>query len=547
MHVMVRSLFESRIIERAPVDLVWSALEMPCTLQELGVCVSCNPSPGGCYIRSNGKVQHRPAGCPCAGRPGGNHRLAFVVNDATSNVVDTTACGGTRNTSKYEPQIENAFSMDSGSSSSSGEEAEEPKTQQLGFGKDPRFRNHGALLPEALEKAASVLADKYEFTDLTLWRSFLWFFGFLASLQPAALIDLDMKTQFQKKYSNVGQHEMSLFDCKYVDKNLDMAFRSRSKQAGVLWRDLYGSLPVTAQRLGVWALLDAIFRYPGDVRCVRGCLAACPHEDVVYLFSEGLTQDNLQPVTDMLKRGFQLDWSMRSTVSAYFSKGDGRKLVYSSPKPAISPDDKRCDHMHAALTSWAQAAGKVAECMMFLKAALEAADADVERAEPEAIRCALELMHAILQYDLLGRPGVKMDRPVPERAGCYAAKFVLDDCYWLIMCATCLNVKRSCDGEVTHARARCPCLRCKLLLKVRQQCMFIGPAFRNLLMSLRGEGCSNKAKLEREAMDIGVRLLADLNDVCRSSFDLYALQFAPCIWGKFTRGLARLLNAEPRN
>ena len=290
----------------------------------------------------------------------------------------------------------------------------------------------------------------------------------MASLQPAALIDLDMKTQFQNFYSNVGQHEMSLFDCKYVDKNLDMAFRSRSKQAGVLWRDLYGSLPVTAQRLGVWAVLDAIFRYPGDVRCVRGCLAACPHEDVVHLFSEGLTQDNLQPVTDMLKRGFQLDWSMRTTVSAYFSKGDGRKLVYSSPKPAFSPDDKRCDHMHAALDSWVQGAGKVAECMMSLKAALEAADADVERAEPEAMRCALELMHAILQYDLLGRPGVKLDRPVAERAGCYAAKFPLDECYWLIMCATCLNVKRSCDGEVAHARARCRCLRCELLLKVRQ-------------------------------------------------------------------------------
>jgi hypothetical protein len=23
-------------------------------------------------------------------------------------------------------------------------------------------------------------------------------------------------------------------------------------------------------------------------------------------------------------------------------------------------------------------------------------------------------------------------------------------CYWLIMCATCLNVKRSCDGEVAQ-------------------------------------------------------------------------------------------------
>ena len=33
-----------------------------------------------------------------------------------------------------------------------------------------------------------MLADKYEFTDLALWRSFSWLFGFLASLQPAALV-----------------------------------------------------------------------------------------------------------------------------------------------------------------------------------------------------------------------------------------------------------------------------------------------------------------------------------------------------------------------
>ena len=64
--------------------------------------------------------------------------------------------------------------------------AEEPKTQQLGFGKDPRFHNHGTLLPEPLEKAANVLADKYEFTDLALWRSFLcflfvWISGFSAA------------------------------------------------------------------------------------------------------------------------------------------------------------------------------------------------------------------------------------------------------------------------------------------------------------------------------------------------------------------------------
>ena len=43
--------------------------------------------------------------------------------------------------------------------------------------------------------------------------------------------------------------------------------------------------------------------------------------------------------------------------------------------------------MHATLGPWVQAAGKVAECMMSLKTVLEAADGDLERAEPEAAGC----------------------------------------------------------------------------------------------------------------------------------------------------------------
>lgn len=56
---------------------------------------------------------------------------------------------------------------------------------------------------------------------------------------------------------------MSLFHCKYVDKHLKMAWRSRSTQTSELLRDVYGSLPVTVQRLGVcdgrWPLLSSLF------------------------------------------------------------------------------------------------------------------------------------------------------------------------------------------------------------------------------------------------------------------------------------------------
>jgi hypothetical protein len=101
-----------------------------------------------------------------------------------------------------------------------------------------------------------------------------------------------------------------MFDCRYIDRNLDMAFRSRSKEASLLWRDLCGKLPFTAERLGAWALLDAVFRYPGSVACVRSCLAACPPGEVLDLFSQGLTENNLEAMTDLLRRGLDMDWSM---------------------------------------------------------------------------------------------------------------------------------------------------------------------------------------------------------------------------------------------
>ena len=90
--------------------------------------------------------------CPCAERPGDNKR-ASIANTATSNAVDSTACEWKSNTSKHERQGEHASCMDSASSSSSEKKLEEPKTQQSAFGKDPRFRNGDALLPEALEKS----------------------------------------------------------------------------------------------------------------------------------------------------------------------------------------------------------------------------------------------------------------------------------------------------------------------------------------------------------------------------------------------------------
>ena len=153
---------------------------------------------------------------------------------------------------------------------------------------------------------------------LVCGEGFLWLVGFLASSQPLALIHVNLKDHLESFYSDVGTSELSLLTCGCVSTNLDMAFRSRSKQASALWRDLYGSLPLTAPRLGIWVLLDAMFRYTGEMQFVQACLAACPQVELAHLLGQGLTEETQDRVTAMLQRGLKLDWTMRSTVSAFF-------------------------------------------------------------------------------------------------------------------------------------------------------------------------------------------------------------------------------------
>ena len=106
---------------------------------------------------------------------------------------------------------------------------------------------------------------------------------------------------------------------------------------------------------------------------------------------------------------------------------------------------------------------------------------------------------------------MKVSKPVSERAGCYAAKSTLDDAYWMIMCETCSGCARQKLRSVANVGARCQCEACRIILHARQRCMFIGPAMRLLLVALRQPAEGARADLERRAMDICAKLLADLN------------------------------------
>lgn len=128
-------------------------------------------------------------------------------------------------------------------------------------------------------------------------------------------------------------------------------------------------------------VLDDIFRSNGCVQYVRACLATCHPEEVLHLFGQGLAEDTVVAITDLLKGGLDLDWSMRTTVSVNFSKGDGRKLVSASSKQSHSPDNKRCDRMYAALGAWVQNASTMAQCMLAIQVAIRAVDADATLAK----------------------------------------------------------------------------------------------------------------------------------------------------------------------
>ena len=106
-----------------------------CTLKSLGTCSLCNPKPNGCYVRNSGSVQHRPAGCPCAG-PRGGLRLASARSE------DARVPGS-------DDELQHLECEASSSSDGGGQLA-----RHVGFSDDKRFHAHGVSLPEPLEKRA---------------------------------------------------------------------------------------------------------------------------------------------------------------------------------------------------------------------------------------------------------------------------------------------------------------------------------------------------------------------------------------------------------
>ena len=139
---------------------------------------------------------------------------------------------------------------------------------------------------------------------MQLWRSFLWFVGLMISLQSELLVKPLVLQELRELYANIDEHFASVLERKYVDRALDMAFRGRSKESATMWLDMYGKAAVAAPQLAAWTVLDACFRYLGSRAAIDGALFACSSTEVERVFSEGVTVENPQKITSLLRKGF---------------------------------------------------------------------------------------------------------------------------------------------------------------------------------------------------------------------------------------------------
>lgn len=283
------------------------------------------------------------------------------------------------------------------------------------------------------------------------------------------------------------------------------------------------------------------------VRSALSCLGTAPFRAVIQ--SSRFPHD-CPRLVELLQEALGLDLALRTSVSAAFDVHDGRRQIFRVQCEERARDDARANHLYAALPQWYSCAIQLALSVESLFTALQehartlggnpeenAVNRESGLTLPQSLeRICEDVMEKVLNVPLLGCPG---NKPLEERALCYAAKFVLDSIYWLLIAASCWHAKkRGVPGRV-H-KYRCDCPPCLLILQVRKKFMAIGPAFRMLTLALLRPPSGHRASTEKGVLAFARQLLPDVNALLLADLDLYALQFLPCIWGKWLAAVGHL-------
>ena len=146
-----------------------------------------------------------------------------------------------------------------------------------------------------------------------------------------------------------------------------------------------------------------------------------------------------------------------------------------------------------------------------------------------------QLRTLLLSVHLLGRPGCKT---ASDMRG-YHLKFMLNDLYVFMACATCANRQ---EHPLWRPSAECKCRACSRLSHLRTTFMFWGPSPLCLACAMSGD-----ADNCREALDAAPARWTAFRTALQKHFkvapDLYFVQMLPCIWRHFVRMATRRRSA----
>ncbi len=289
-----------------------------CTLVAHGYCEHCYQPPNGCYVRSTMKPQHQNRDgvrCPCAQTPGGGRANAGKragMNKADSETEATATeiavpqdvdmeTAGPAGTSKrkanesaqeaashqkhvaetvVESVQEDEYLIDLAESQDALMQdfySMDLETQGSKFNQE-KFLMYADRLPDLLRDESLQVARKHGFVNDRLWLSFAYFCFALSNKQPK---ELHVLPRGEVVSSVVAEpHEDIVLTQGYVTTKLDMAWRTCSKDAVLLYRRFFPKQALQIQSLALWLVAVGIFRYTGKMELLNGALLTHTEEQV---------------------------------------------------------------------------------------------------------------------------------------------------------------------------------------------------------------------------------------------------------------------------
>ena len=365
------------------------------------------------------------------------------------------------------------------------------------YGQDEGAIKEGSQLLLRVQEAESTL----RVTNTAVFRSWLAFLFRCASRDGE--LPLSDEGTLLLSEGLVDLSGVELHALQFAPK-LDAWGRTRGQKAR---QDLRGMFP----DVGLWLLLDAMFRYVGGLEFLEifGAIDKSVRQSVL--------REGVHNIVAAL-RAWLINVSMHyTTLTAWLAPYDGRRRTYSRKKCPEVTCSRYIDTMLVALQQWADTSVIVEKA--FLE--LENGVANMEAAAWEESRQHLveQLMLSMTKYDLLG---LKSMESFSWQALCaYPLKIMFSDIMGL------MRVRLHPGVEA----ARCTCRHCDRTYWIEKEYIFFGPSPRGLQQVV----APNTMVSDFDKLRWWRELLAFLNNVMGTLHTLYVPQMNPCEWRGYLR------------